>query len=708
MRSRDPGHAESATENATGRRPEAAPTGPRHAAAAPARARRVADGLAAAVLAGVLLAGMLAPGAVGVAAVTGRLTAAVDQTTARLGTEAVPSASLLLDAEDRPFARIYDRFRRPVPIDRIADTVQAAVVAVEDRRFYGHGGVDWLGTGRALLSNALRGSPLEGQGASTITMQYVKNRRLFGAVTPAEQRQATADTLQRKLTEARIARMLESRLTKSEILTRYLNIVYFGRGAYGIEAAAQTWFGTSAADLTVPRGALLAGMVQAPERYDPVDHPEAARARRDTVLAAMASVGSLTPRAADRARRAPLGVRPDPDVPPQGCAAARAGTGFFCRTVLDQLLRAGIDGDAVRTGGYTVRTTLDPRITARAQNAVQDASGDAPDVATTMAVVVPDTRDRRVLALVADRPYGNDVDAGETAYRLPVRPLRGAGSVYKIFTAAAALERGLVTPDTVLDVPDRYTSRIAGDAGDPYTVDNLGSYDDRMTLRRALALSPNTAFVELVDLLGSLEPVVDVARRLGLRETLAAPDPGGGATVGEAAVEQRRASFTLGPESTSPLELANVGATIVADGVWCPPRALAAVRDRHGADLPLALQPCSRALDTRTARDLARTLSDDHVYGTSADAADAAGWERPMIGKTGTTQDSQSAAFLGATDDHAAAVMTFATAAPRPVCVDPVRTCADGDLVGGSVPARTWYSTIGPLPSAAAMASEDG
>jgi membrane peptidoglycan carboxypeptidase len=661
------------------------------------RGRRVLEGVGAAILAGVLLAGLLAPGALAVVGVTRTLSSAVGQTTGQLDAGPVPAGSVLLDAEGEPFARLYDRYREPVGAYRIADTVEAAVVAVEDRRFYVHEGVDWRGIGRALASNALNGSPLEGQGASTITMQYVKNRRLFDARTSAGQRAATEDTLQRKLIEAQIARSLERRLSKREILTRYLNLVYFGRGAYGVESAARAWFGTSAAELTVPQAALLAGMVQSPERFDPIDHPDAARGRRDAVLTAMVSVGALSPAQADRAARAPLVVRPDAGAPPQGCAAARPGTGFFCRAVLDQLVRFGIDRAAVRSGGYVVRTTLDPRVTARARDAVREASGDAPDVVTTAAVVAPEPADREVLALVADKSFGYDADAGDTAYRLPVRPLRGAGSVYKIFTAAAALERGLVDPDTALDVPDRYTSRLSGTTGDPYTVGNLGSYPDRMTLRRALALSPNTAFVELVDRLGSLRPVVDVARRLGLRETLAAPDPGGGSTVGEAVVERRRASFTLGPDATSPLELANVGATIAADGVRCPPTVLAEVLDQNGSPVRLPDQPCSRALDTATARDLNRALSDDHVYGTSADAAGEAGWDRPMIGKTGTTQDSRSAAFLGATDDYSAAVMTFATGAPRPVCIAPVRTCAEGDLVGGSLPARAWYAMMTPL-----------
>lgn len=360
----------------------------------PGRGRRALEGVGAAVLAGVVLAGLLAPGALAVDGVTRTLASAVEQATGRLDTGPVPAGSVLLDADGEPFARLYDRYGEPVGADRIADAMKAAVVAVEDRRFAVHEGVDWRGIGRALVRNALNGSPLEGQGASTITMQYVKNRRLFDARTPAEERAATADTVQRKLTEAQIARRLERRLSKRKILTRYLNLVYFGRGAYGVEAAARAWFGTSAADLTVPQAALLAGMVQSPERLDPVDHPDAARGRRAAVLAAMVSVGALSPARADRAGRGPLVVRPDAGAPPQGCAAARPGTGIFCRAVLDQLVRDGLDRDAVRRGGYVIRTTLDPWVTARAGEAVRAASGAAPDVLTTTAVVAPDPAGR--------------------------------------------------------------------------------------------------------------------------------------------------------------------------------------------------------------------------------------------------------------------------------------------------------------------------
>lgn len=643
--------------------------------------------------AGVLVAALLAPVAIGAGTVLARASTGVGATTTGILDRAPDAATVVTDATGAPMALLYRRFRVPVGPAGIADTMKAAIVAVEDRRFYAHDGVDPQGLARALVSNAVRSTPLEGQGASTITMQYVKNQRLYTLADTAEERRAaTADTLARKLTEVRLAHRVEDRLDKDTILARYLDLVYFGRGAYGVEAAARTWFATSAADLTVPQAALLAGIVRAPATYDPIDHPDAARARRGQVLTAMTEVGSLTPAQAAVARAAPLDVVPDPALPAEGCLAAREGTGFFCQEVVDRVTAAGLD---LATGGYTVRTTLDPRVTLEAREAARDAVDADDEVAEVVSVVAPRPDRRPVLALAANRAYGDDAAAGGTMLPITTAPLRGAGSIYKIFTAAAALERGLVTPDSELDVPERYTATAFDDAGEDYTVENLGTYDDEMTLERALAESPNTAFVALLDRLGSVDPVVDVARRLGLRTTLAAPGPGG-RPLAERVRAAEQASFTLGPDPTSPLDLANVAATITAGGTWCPPTLVARVTDRAGRDVTPPPPPCEQAVSPEVAEQLRRALSEDHVDGTAADAAEDAGWDGSMIGKTGTTQRSASAAFLGATDRYAAAVMTFSLDAPEPLCADPVRTCSDGDLTGGSAPAETWFDLMTP------------
>lgn len=664
-------------------------------------ARRFLPRAVPAVLAaGILLAAaLLVPAAslVGVASPVVAGPAPAGPLPERAGT---PVASVITDADGTPFARLYEQYR--VPAGPVAESMRAAVVAIEDRRFYDHVGVDWVGVGRAVLSNLItNGAPFEGQGASTITMQYVKNHRLYAvADTPRERDAAVADTLDRKLRDVAVALALEERLTKAQILSRYLDTVYFGHGAYGIGAAARTYFDTTAAELTLAQSALLAGIVKAPATFDPVDNPNSAKARRDLVLAAMADVGSITAQQAQRAAATGLGVVAPLRRAEQGCVAADPGTGFFCRYVVGYLEDLGIDPEELHTGGYTIRTTLDREATGAATRAaaasvpVEATTG----IATAVAVVEPGRGAHRVRALASNRDLGPDAGAGQTAYALPSTPVPfGAGSTYKIFTAAAAMERGLGI-DSPVPAPETYTSQVFTDAGEPYTVTGDNGAPAETTLRRALALSPNTTFVALLDELGSVDPVVDMAFRLGMRKSLqvtAGPD----ATVGEAVRAQERASFTLGPVPAIPLELANVAATLASGGMWCPPTPIASVTDRTGSPVALDEAPCARVLPEGLADTLVVGLSDGPTSGTAARAADTVGWERPMLGKTGTTQDSISAAFLGATPQLAGAVMTWSDArAPRPVCTgDPPRLCADGTLSGGSIPAEVWFATMAPL-----------
>lgn len=615
--------------------------------------------------------------------------------------DAVPLATVVTDAGGAPIARLYQQYRVPAGPDGVAKVLEDAVIAIEDRRFREHAGVDVRGLGRALATNLLdAGDPLSGQGASTITMQYVKNHRLLTATTAEERDAADAPTLARKLLDAQVALALEERLTKDEILARYLDTVYFGNGAYGVTAAARTYFGVTPTELDLAQAALLAALVRAPGTYDPVRSPEAALARRDLVLDAMVEVGSVTPEQADAARERGPGVVEPLRVVEDGCVAARPGTGFFCRYLLRHLEDLGLGSEELRRGGYTIRSTLDLRVTDAARRAAADQVPVAgtEGIANAVAVVQPGRERHRVLALAANRELGPDAAAGQSAYPLPSAPVPyGAGSVYKIFTAAAALERGLGV-GTALPAPETYTSEVFLDEGAPYEVSGDGGAPDPVDLQDALALSPNTTFLALLDRLGSVDPVVDAAHRLGLRESLREPGTSG-RTVGETVRAEERASFTLGPVPTSPLELANVAATIVSGGIWCPPSPVDEVLDGTGTPVPLPEAPCERAVDEAVATSLAFALSEDHTGGTATAAAQAAGWDRPMIGKTGTTQQNLSAAFVGATPRLAGAVMTWADGSPpRPVCDgDPPRLCDEGTLFGGTVPARTWFAAMAPL-----------
>ncbi len=615
---------------------------------------------------------------------------------------ATPLATVITDADGRPIARLFEQNRRPTEPAEIADTMKAAIVAIEDRRFFDHDGVDVIGTGRALLENLFTsGNPLDGQGASTITMQYASNHRLYTADGPRERVAAVADTVARKVRDIAVAVALESRMNKQDILARYLDTVYFGQGAYGISAAARTFFDTTPAALTLPQAALLAGMVKAPTTFDPVQNPAAATARRELVLAAMADVGSISPDEAAVARSAGLGLTRPVVATQEGCFGADAGTGFFCRHVVDYLATHGLDRSELRAGGYTVRTTMDRQA---AETAARAAARQVPvrsteGIANAIAIVAPDRDSRRVLALAANRELGPDLSVGQSTYPLPTAPVpHGAGSIYKIFTAAAALQAGLGL-ETALPAPERYTSAEFTNGSEPYTVTGASGASGTVTLGRALALSPNTSFLALLDRLGSVDAVVEMARRLGLRETLAQPSDIPGRTAGEAIQAEERASFTLGPVPTIPLELANVAATVISGGSWCPPDPIVAVTDRRGHPVPITSRPCEQAVPQDLAGTLAAGLSNDHTAGTASAAASAAGWERPMIGKTGTTQRHLSAGFVGATPQYAGAVMTWSDGgSPRPVCAgNPPRLCSDGTLFGGTTPARTWFAAMTPL-----------
>ncbi|MDU0287763.1 transglycosylase domain-containing protein [Saccharothrix longispora] len=673
------------------------------------------------LVAGVLLAGVLFPVVGGAGLLLARAGDRVTGPVALPADVEPPLMTTLVDADGEPFAHLYDQYRVPTASDGISQAMKDAIVAVEDHRFYEHQGVDWVATARAALRNYASGGVV--QGASTLTQQYVKNLlvHVVARDDPLRRERLRVRTPARKLREIRMAITLENTLSKDEILTRYLNTVPFGAGTYGVAAAAQAYFGTTPDLLTVPQAALLAALVNSPTALDPEQHPDAASQRRDLVIDLMARHGALVPEVAERAKREPLGVRSPVRPLPTGCVGADPGTGFFCSFVVDQLVAGGFDLERLKTGGYTVRTTLDRNASAAAERAVEaQVPSDTPGVANTMAVVKPGREEHRVLALVANRDHGVDAQRFQTMLDLPggVANKFGAGSVYKIFTAAAALEQGYRV-DSVIPSPASYTSRVfkGGAPGCPSTGEPdtrwycLSNHDDgyppRMTLRQALATSPNTAFVILEERVG-LDAVVDVAHRLGMRRTLASniagepPDPDSprpGLRVDQAGffTDRQNASFTLGPAPSSTLELANVAATIVGGGTWCEPTTLVAVLDRHGEPVGLPPSPCEQAVPEPLANALAVALSDDDDRGTAAAAARAHAWTRPAIGKTGTTEEYKSAAFLGATVDYAGAVQTFNDSPePRAVCVGagPPRLCGTGNLYGGTAPAHTWFDAM--------------
>ncbi|MGH3902493.1 MAG: penicillin-binding protein [Pseudonocardiaceae bacterium] len=655
------------------------------------------------LLAGLLVAGFLLPavGAAGLA--SNQASDTVKSVSSSLVQGQVPLVSTVTDKEGVPIAYVFDQNRFNTPPQAIADEMKAAIISIEDRRFFEHNGVDWRGTARAATTNlTASGSALEGQGASTLTMQYVKNYLLYAVARNAAERAAAVESSPtRKLREIQAALQLEKQLSKDEILARYLNIVFFGHNAYGVASAARTYFNTTPDRLTIAQAALLAGMVRSPSTYDPVENPEQALARRNVVIAEMNNVGSITREQAAAAMAEPLGIQRPLTGLTNGCVGAGPADGFYCQYTLDYLSAAGFTEEKLRRGGYLIRTNLDRRASDIAKRAANsEVPTQTQGIANAMAIVEPGRERHAVRALVANRDYGLDADAGQTSYALPslVQGF-GAGSIYKIFTAAAMLERGMGIENPV-PVTDSYTSRVFKDNGRAYSVGNAGDYrNGSVSLQTALAISPNTTFVALEDRIGKIDPVVDMAYRLGMRQSLTARDSEN-RTIADAVKQERRGSYTLGPEPTSPLDLANVGATLMSGGKWCPPTPIDAVLDPNGDPVKIPEAPCEQVVPEGLANAMAVGLSkDDQPGGTAFAAAQAAKWTRPMLGKTGTTTANRSAGFVGATPQYSGAVLVWPDGSrPAPICdTDPPRLCGAGNIFGGKVPARTWFDAMVPL-----------
>jgi len=394
-----------------------------------------------------LLAGLLFPAVGGIGLLSNKTSDTLLSVSSELVQEQVPQMSTMLDAVGKPIAYLYDPNgrRTVVGADKISDAMKVAIVSIEDKRFYEHSGVDWRGTARAFFTNSSAGATQ--QGASTLTQQYVKNYELLVvAQNDAERRAATEPTIARKVKEIRVAAALDQQLGKQEILTRYLNIVPFGSGAYGIQSAAQTYFGINAANLNVPQSAMLAGMVQS-SSVTPYTNPNAVLARRNVVLDTMQTNGVLNATDTTNAKATPLGVLAQPRTVPNGCIGAvdAQSTGFFCTYALKYLTDAGISPDQVNKGGYTIKTTLDPTVQASTKTAtIKYAPADLPNIASVMDIVAPGQTSHKVLAMADSRTYGYDAAAKQTSL-LQTAKLEsdGAGSIFKIFTTAAAMEKGL-------------------------------------------------------------------------------------------------------------------------------------------------------------------------------------------------------------------------------------------------------------------------
>ena len=431
------------------------------------------------VLAGALLAGLLLPWVGGPALVAQQSSSLLGDPPLELTDDPPPGNTTMLSANGEVITSFYEENRDPVPSDQIAQVMKDAMVAIEDARFYEHAGLDVQGTVRAVLTNLAAGGVQEG--GSTLTQQLVKQTLLQTATTEEERTAATEQTLGRKLREARLALALEETYSKDELLTRYLDIVYFGENAYGVQPAARAFFGVDAAALTLTQAALLAGLVQSPTDDNPFVDPESATIRRNQVLGRMAAQGYITPAERDAAIAAPLGLAPAP-APRRGCVEASVGP-YVCDFVQKYLIQTlGLTQEQLENDGLTIQTTLDPELQRSGDSAVLNTLPLEDSRAATFSAVEPGTG--HLLALSVNRIFGYDRnDPRQESYNLNVAPSRGAGSTYKVFVAAAALARGFSSTYTQT-TSDPYFSRIYKEDGGPYRVENAAHY--RATLDLSL------------------------------------------------------------------------------------------------------------------------------------------------------------------------------------------------------------------------------
>jgi membrane peptidoglycan carboxypeptidase len=637
------------------------------------------------VVAGALLAGLLFPWVGGTGLVARNSASLLDALPVELTDKTPAGNTQVLAADGSLITSFFSNNRTPVAPDQISDVMKQALVDIEDSRFYDHNGLDVQGTLRALVTNVAAGSVQEG--GSTLTQQLVKQTLLQTARSPEEQQAAKEQTVGRKLREARLALALEETYSKDEILTRYLNLVYFGEGAYGVQAAAQKYFSVNAIDLTLPQAAMLAGLVQSPTNDDPITQPENAANRRNQVLQRMNALGHITDQELADVSAQPVAVVAGAD-PPNGCIDAALG-GFFCDYLVSYLTGTlKLDPNALKNDGLTIQTTLQPDLQRSADQAVLNHIAMGDPLVGVLDAVQPGTG--HVLAMAANRRYGCSEQECESV-NLNVKASQGAGSTYKVFTAAAALSAGFGARYT-LNVPQPYTSRVykgtdsRGRYG-PLVVnnDNAG-YAATYNMQTGLVASANTYFVGLEDALGSIDPVVDTAVTMGMHFD----DPVNQRSA-EWWKENQNGTFTLGPEATSPLDLASAYSTVAASGTQCDPTPVTAVLDRNGKPMEDAdgnvIDTGDKCTPDALAPGVANTLANmmlGVVSGGTGRSAAVPGHD--IGGKTGTTQDNKTAAFGGITPNYAVSVMYF----------DPLGKILVGGH-GGGVPAQIFHDAMAPI-----------
>lgn len=592
-------------------------------------------------LMGVVTAGMLVPVAGPTALAAKSVPSVFNELPGDLQTVAPAEESQLLDSSGGVIAHFYDKQRIVVPSANIADVMKKAIVAIEDKRFYEHNGVDATGIARALVTNL---GDSGRQGASTITQQYVRNSLAERGYLEGDADQvsaATEQTTERKLREIKYALALEKTQSKDEILTGYLNIAPFGPITYGVEAASQRYFSKSASELNYLEAALLAGLVQSPVQYDPLTHPEAAQERRDTVLATMLDQGVITQEEYDEGIATSVDSMLHPTVSSEGCSGADSSKAYFCDYVLSQFLEDPTFGATriererlLKTQGITIRTTLD---TAKQDAAYASLTNAIPVVDASGlndALVSLDPRTGKVLAMAQNTTYG--IESGQTMVNYSADGNFQVGSTFKVFILLEWFKEGHSAYETVGSNNTFYPNgsfKCDGRAitTEGYQVNDLAGKTGSMNVVRATGLSVNHAFVNMASRVDFCS-IFQTAYDMGVTEDGEVPAP--------------FPANILGSVSSSPLQMASVFAAIANSGQQCTPQSIESVTDRDENVLKEFAADCKEVISPDLANKTAALLTASAgQYYTSTRLGDG----RPFAAKSGTTDDQTNTWLTGFT-----------------------------------------------------------
>lgn len=549
--------------------------------------------------------------------------------------------SKIFDAYGNLITDLYvDENRVNVPLERISPYLQEAVIAVEDQRFYEHKGVDWKAISRALLMDVQEGKIIEG--GSTLTQQYVKNT----FITPEK-------TFERKVKEAVLAYQVEKKYSKKEILTGYLNTVYFGQSAYGVETASQTFFGKSAADVNLPEAALLAGVIRSPNVYSPYTNPEKAKERRDMVIKMMLKQKRINQTEADAAIATPVQVKMIQE-------QKQTKFPYFIDYIRQLILEDRNFGssntqraNALYRGGLRIYTSLDPNLQVIAEQSVWNTLNQPNDPAGALVAIEPKTG--YIRAMVGGRDYQTQ------KFNLATQAQRQPGSAFKPFVLTAAIEKGISVNKAYDSTPGTFKTD-----GGPWKVNNSeGRGRGMLPLRQATAFSVNAVFARLMLEVGPTK-VVSVAHKLGITSYI---DPFPAVALG---------GFTRG---VTPLEMASAYGSFANEGLHAKPIAITKITDASGKILLENTPKAEAAIDPVNAYLVTDILMDVINYGT----ARRANIGRPAAGKTGTTENNSDAWFVGYTPDLAAAVWVG-----YPQSRQPMTNVHGITVFGGTFPAEIW------------------